>query len=939
MSPQKLEAGEEDLIERIVLSNRPVVFLFGSALTAPVAQRDPGVPGVAAIVEMIRSALGDRTDPALEQALAEGDHSAAYRVGFGALLRRRGQDAVNRIVREAVLEAHRPLSQQDRAAVLQEHPEDHRKACKNLLAHTEQWHALSPHLAALGRLLRSNEERFPTVLTTNFDPLIELSVRLAGGSARRTVLVRDGNPESHGGEGIHIIYLHGYWYGSDTLHTDVQLGRGRPQLSKTLTRWLNRSLLVVLGYAGWDDILMSSLQEVAADDGLHPDIAWASYRNRDARVALQLTNAHERVQFYENVDLRRLIPRIEDRLNHTETRPHGPPEDTPSTNLTTLSVPTGQIHDSTSEPLASSATSLASTVDDILQGAGAWGRYRPYPVKIVDALEALTRARETRRDVTPLERQEQQKGIDRLVGALKQTASPRTGDVVVGARLVTVVGKGNFGVVWQATEIDSGKSVAVKIFDSDRLGLSLALYHFRRGVRAMEHLCSAEDRPQSIVALLRTDTAKLAFSMQFVESGCLENIRSRGWSTGKKLEVFHELCTAVRFAHRHGVLHRDIKPLNVIIGANGLPVLTDFDIADLLFAGTQTTLASGTVSYSAPEQLSHNTRRDATGDVYSLGRVLHFLLAEQTPPLVFQPELALQGLMDLTEDRAPIGLIRIIYKCTKLEPDERYAHVDELLVDLGNALSNPQKVGTAIKRLRKRKPEQRNQGAGQKTWWALAIVVALAGATIALRFSPSQIDDRNAPIASAIAASPPNGTAQHHVIITVTSDPPGANVSVDGKAYGQTPADIEWWGDQAAPGREVNFVLQKDGFEKATVPRSINGERLTVDVQLMPNGSLAKQALEVATTVLVSLKSTPPGAMVIVGEREYGPTPTQVEWTGPEAQLGREVTFRFERTGYRDLTVTRQIRGDRLEVEAPPMDPIPVSRPGRSQRNQAPERQ
>ena len=83
-------------------------------------------------------------------------------------------------------------------------------------------------------------------------------------------------------------------------------------------------------------------------------------------------------------------------------------------------------------------------------------------------------------------------------------------------------------------------------------------------------------------------------------------------------------------------------------------------------------------------------------------------------------------------------------------------------------------------------------------------------------------------------------------------------------------------------------------------------------------------------------KSTPPGALVVVGGKEYGPTPTQVEWSGPEAEVGREVTFRFQRKGYRDLTVTRQIRGDRLEVEAPPMDPIPVRRPTREDRTSTP---
>jgi hypothetical protein len=81
---------------------------------------------------------------------------------------------------------------------------------------------------------------------------------------------------------------------------------------------------------------------------------------------------------------------------------------------------------------------------------------------------------------------------------------------------------------------------------------------------------------------------------------------------------------------------------------------------------------------------------------------------------------------------------------------------------------------------------------------------------------------------------------QHHVIVTVTSNPPGASVTVDGKAYGQTPADIEWWGDQASPGREVSFVLHKEGFEKTTVVRSIIGERLTVDAQLARNQQVTR---------------------------------------------------------------------------------------------------
>jgi hypothetical protein len=74
---------------------------------------------------------------------------------------------------------------------------------------------------------------------------------------------------------------------------------------------------------------------------------------------------------------------------------------------------------------------------------------------------------------------------------------------------------------------------------------------------------------------------------------------------------------------------------------------------------------------------------------------------------------------------------------------------------------------------------------------------------------------------------------QYHVVVSVTSTPPGARISADGKTYGETPADIEWWGDPAAPGREVRFVLHKEGFERVTLVRTITGERLSVDAQLV----------------------------------------------------------------------------------------------------------
>jgi hypothetical protein len=135
------------------------------------------------------------------------------------------------------------------------------------------------------------------------------------------------------------------------------------------------------------------------------------------------------------------------------------------------------------------------------------------------------------------------------------------------------------------------------------------------------------------------------------------------------------------------------------------------------------------------------------------------------------------------------------------------------------------------------------------TWLPRIVVVAavlIAGGFLALRFAeqpaaPTSLQPNGAQeAASPVSPGAPSGTnaeqaptaVQQHVVVTVTSNPPGALVSVDGKVYGETPADIEWWGEQAAPGREVSFVLTKDGFEKATVVRSIVGDRLTVDAHL-----------------------------------------------------------------------------------------------------------
>ncbi|MCR9162912.1 MAG: tetratricopeptide repeat protein [Nannocystaceae bacterium] len=317
-----LGEGAEDLLARIlsaIESNRPIVFLLGSALTMPSSPGVAGIPGVPGIVQLLEEELRGRGGRAFDEAATRAretkNHAErakyfaeAYRLGFTAVMRRGGgQDAANRVIRRAVLKGHAPL---DDAAVANSD-----RACEALVdPPASGWLPLRDSVTALGQLLHSDPKRFPRVLTTNFDPLIEVAVMRAGGQIRATVLARDGNFLQHRGSSTHVVYVHGHWCWADTLHTEAQLGGARPVLEAALPHALESALVVVLGYGGWDDVVMRALATVSADESSKLDIVWGFYKGKVPEVVRQLKPAGERFQAYEHVDMHRLLPRLRDRL-------------------------------------------------------------------------------------------------------------------------------------------------------------------------------------------------------------------------------------------------------------------------------------------------------------------------------------------------------------------------------------------------------------------------------------------------------------------------------------------------------------------------------------------------------------------------------------------------------------------------------------------------
>lgn len=248
---QNIEASEavKRIAEQIVAGVKPVIFLFGSGPSLPLVLGAPGVSSAKDIAGRVADRLGsDRSDPRFL------DYQSAFAALFAKFGEELGLQIANKIIRNAVLCALKdassipPGTTNEDLARLETDPSlwwipDAYKALALLLAH---------YPSALGH----------TVLTTNFDPLIEMAMVHTRTPWFASSLHGDGAPLFSRGVGPHVVHLHGHWWNSDTLHTETQLIGPRPLLQASLQQMIARSTLVVIGYGGWPDVLTNTLKTI-----------------------------------------------------------------------------------------------------------------------------------------------------------------------------------------------------------------------------------------------------------------------------------------------------------------------------------------------------------------------------------------------------------------------------------------------------------------------------------------------------------------------------------------------------------------------------------------------------------------------------------------------------------------------------------------------------
>jgi predicted Ser/Thr protein kinase len=305
----------------------------------------------------------------------------------------------------------------------------------------------------------------------------------------------------------------------------------------------------------------------------------------------------------------------------------------------------------------------------------------------------------------PLEGADADFGFGRSRGGRRRGADPFAGRIVGDVRLEHLIAEGGMGRVYLGRQLRPDRPVAVKVI---RPGMFSA-GTLRRFEQESQVLASLQHPGIAQIHSFGTFSAANAetpyFVMEYIAGAktITDFADERGLNTRERLELFRNACDAVSHAHSRGILHRDLKPGNILVAADGQPKIIDFGVARQLDRDTILTTAHedigrliGTIQYMAPEQFRGDSRElDVRVDVYALGVVLYELLTGRPPFDLRRAALAEAARVVLDEepqslssrDRAigrDIGLIA--HKCLQKNPQHRYASAHDLARDIGRYL-------------------------------------------------------------------------------------------------------------------------------------------------------------------------------------------------------------------------------------------------------------
>lgn len=355
-------------------------------------------------------------------------------------------------------------------------------------------------------------------------------------------------------------------------------------------------------------------------------------------------------------------------------------------------------------------------------------------------------------------------------------------------RIEALLGQGGMGRVYKAYDRELDRTVALKVLQPELTSDPNAMQRFKQ-----ELLLASRISHKNILRihdLGEADGVKF-ISMAYVEGPDLHHLlREQGkLPTARAQKIAEQLCEALDAAHSEGVVHRDLKPQNILMGKDDHVYVSDFGLAKSLESSTagmtRTGQFLGTPRYMAPEQVEAKTVDHRT-DLYALGLILFEMVTGED---AFKGDSTLQIMYRRVKEKppnpkqlnpeVPDNLARVTLRCLEREPDRRYPNAKEILADLHSGRSTPagRSVQLALPELGKR-------------WWYVAAGV-LAAILIALFAVP--------PIRHMILRTEPIGTG--------SAPPPGVPSLASGRFVAVLPLQV--LGDQT----QLGYLAQ--GIEEA----------------------------------------------------------------------------------------------------------------------------
>lgn len=265
-------------------------------------------------------------------------------------------------------------------------------------------------------------------------------------------------------------------------------------------------------------------------------------------------------------------------------------------------------------------------------------------------------------------------------------------------RIENIVGRGGLGAVYKATDIRLERTVAIKTLMygqatiDHRYGSGTFdefLQRFEREAKVSSYF-TENPRIVTVYGLEQDDESNYYLILEYLESSLVELMKKESHlSVEKACNIALDICNALADIHNHPVdlIHRDLKPGNILLRANGRAVVADFGIAQVGHESHRTVVAGqrhpGTPAYASPEQMSGYHYLTPASDLYSLGLILYEMLTgklfakfKRMPPSV-------------ENDQIPRWLDEVVVKLLQKEPDDRYQQAEEVAAAIQAGLSRP----------------------------------------------------------------------------------------------------------------------------------------------------------------------------------------------------------------------------------------------------------